>query len=285
MTDSAVAEARETFESPVAAEAICVQPAGFLLELSLDWMVLRASENIDDFLGESHVTLIDEPLGKFVMAQPLHDLRNLFSRLSATTGIARAYGVRLTHGPRRFDLAFQLSAGRVLIEGLETPDGFGQAFSTVGGLAEGLGGLSGEALLEGAARRMRALTGFDRACVTSGGRRAESRRGSGAEAASCSDVPPIVADVAAAPVAIFPRQAEGGAAAAALLRAPSTAQREALRAAGAVSTMRVPIPGDGCFECDSHAPRPASFELHAAAELFAQLVGLRLENDRLRSGA
>jgi len=284
MTDSAVAEARETCEGAVAAEAVCVQAAGFLLELSLDWMVLRASENVDDFLGQSHVTLIDEPLGNFVKAQPLHDLRNLFSRLSATTGIARAYGVRLTHEQRRFDLAFQLSAGRVLIEGVETPDGFGQAFSTVGGLAEGLRGLSGHALLDGAARRMRALTGFDRACVTSGGHRVESRRGGAPAAAALSDLPPIVCDVGAAPVPIFPRRADDGAAAAALLRAPSTLQREELRAAGIASTMRVPLPGDGCFECDSRLPRPPSLELHAAAELFAQMVGLRLENDRL-SGA
>ena len=68
----------------------CIQPCGYLLELSLDWIVLRASENIHHLLGESHVTLIDEPLGRFVHSQALHDLRNLFSRLSGTTGIGRA---------------------------------------------------------------------------------------------------------------------------------------------------------------------------------------------------
>ena len=57
-----------------------VQQGAYLLELSLDWIVLRASENIHHLLGESHVTLIDEPLGKFVHAQALHDLRNLFSQ-------------------------------------------------------------------------------------------------------------------------------------------------------------------------------------------------------------
>ena len=29
-----------------------VQPAGFLIVMSLDWIILRASENVDDFLGE-----------------------------------------------------------------------------------------------------------------------------------------------------------------------------------------------------------------------------------------
>ena len=58
-----------------------IQPAGFLIQLSLDWIVLRASENVDDFLGESHVTLIEEPFSRFVQAQALHDLRNLLNEV------------------------------------------------------------------------------------------------------------------------------------------------------------------------------------------------------------
>src|SRR3954471_7651876 len=123
-------------------ESVAIQSGGFLLELSLDWIVLRASENIHQLLGESHVTLIDEPLGRFVQAQALHDLRNLFSRLSGTTGIARAYGVRLTDERDRdlHDIAFQIVAGRVLLEAVPSAsDSFGQAFGTIGGLIEGLG--------------------------------------------------------------------------------------------------------------------------------------------------
>src|SRR5215211_2059108 len=93
-----------------------IQPGGYLLELSLDWLVLRASENIHHLLGESHVTLIDEPIGRFVQSQALHDLRNLFSRLSGTTGVARAYRVRLTHERDLVDVSFQLNDGRVLLE-------------------------------------------------------------------------------------------------------------------------------------------------------------------------
>src|SRR5690349_10409218 len=98
------------------APAMGIQRGAYLLELSLDWIVLRASENIHHLLGESHVTLIDEPLGKFVHAQALHDLRNLFSRLSGTTGIGRAYAVRLTDDNELVDIAFQLSEGRILLE-------------------------------------------------------------------------------------------------------------------------------------------------------------------------
>src|SRR5882757_7056954 len=112
-----------------------IQPCGYLLELSLDWIVLRASENVHHLLGESHVTLINEPLGRFVHSQALHDLRNLFSRLSGTTGITRAYGVRLTDDRVLFDVAFQLSGDRVLLEAVSSAGtGFGEAFGTVGGL-------------------------------------------------------------------------------------------------------------------------------------------------------
>src|SRR4051795_11665527 len=109
-------EHAEVIAQPERAQDVRVQSGAYLLELSLDWIVLRASENIHHLLGESHVTLIDEPLGRFVHSQALHDLRNLFSRLSGTTGIARAYRIRLTDDPDPADIAFQLSDGRVLLE-------------------------------------------------------------------------------------------------------------------------------------------------------------------------
>src|ERR671927_1778586 len=103
-------------QETTADEGVRIQSGSYLLELSLDWIVLRASENIHHLLKHSHVTLIDEPLGRFVHSQPLHDLRNLFSRLSGTTGIARAYRVRLTDDPDLVDIAFQISDGRVILE-------------------------------------------------------------------------------------------------------------------------------------------------------------------------
>src|SRR6476620_6085063 len=118
--------------------SVRIQSCAWLLELSLDWIVLRASENIHRLLGESHVTLVDEPLGKFAHSQALHDLRNNFSRLSGTTGIGRAYGVRLTDEPELVDIAFQLSEGRVLFEAVPSVGAFGGKFGTVGGLAAGL---------------------------------------------------------------------------------------------------------------------------------------------------
>ncbi len=273
---------------PRAPEVDCIQPGGFLLELSLDWIVLRASENVHRLLGESHVTLIDEPLERFVRAQTLHDIRNLFSRLSGTTGIARAYAVRLTDEPDLFDIAFQLRDGRVLLEGVPSPgEGFGEAFGSVGGLIAGLADNSGQALLDGGCRRMRALTGYDRVTLSFGERRAESSRGAFASVADPADLPVIIADGETDGVPLFPRDAEETSAADALMRAPAREQRNKLGADGIRSILRVPFKSNGNsgeFCCENRTARAPSFELHAAAELFAQLFAMRLEIDELKNG-
>ena len=144
-----VQELREELVATPRADDPGVQAGCYLIELSLDWIVCRASENVHHLLGESHVTLIDEPFGNFVQAQALHDLRNLFSRLSGSTGIARAYRVRLTDNAEFFDIAFQQSGDRVILEAVPSPaDGLAECLSAVGGLAAGLAGDSGQALLD-----------------------------------------------------------------------------------------------------------------------------------------
>jgi light-regulated signal transduction histidine kinase (bacteriophytochrome) len=271
---------------PATTESAGIQPCGYLLELSLDWIVLRASENIHHLLRESHVTLIDEPLGRFVHAQALHDRRNLFSRLSGTTGIGRAYGVRPTDDHSVVDVAFQLSNGRVLLEAVPSAESFGECFGTVGGLIAGLANSSGQALLDGGARRMRALAGYDRVTLTCGEHRAESSRGSFRTVAQRSaDVPPILADIDAPEIAIFPRRSGDGSLAVALMHSPGRQASDRLREEGVCSSLRVPFSIDdvtGEFRCDSRTPRSPHFELHAAAELFAQLFAMRLEIDRFR---
>jgi hypothetical protein len=279
MCAEAVAEPRQDRNS-------CIQPAGWLVEVSLDWIVLRASENIHHLLGESHVTLIDEPLGRFVHAQALHDLRNLFSRLSATTGVARAYAVRLTDDPDLVDVAFQQSDGRILLEAVPSAGTFGEAFGSVGGLADGLSRDSGQALLDSAARRMRALTGYDRVTLLCGDDRAESSRGGFSVPAEIGRILTcMIADTEAPLVSVFPRDSEESSVEAALLCAPPADALEALRAAGIRSALHVPFRGErtnGRFQCESRMPHQPNLELHAAAELFAQLFAMRLDIDRLR---
>jgi light-regulated signal transduction histidine kinase (bacteriophytochrome) len=264
-----------------------IQRGAYFLELSLDWIVLRASENVHHLLRESHVTLIDEPFGKFVQAQALHDLRNLFSRLSGTTGVARAYAVRLTDDNDLVDIAFQLAGGRVLLEAIPSGGCFGECFGTVAGLISGLTSPRGQALLDGGARRMRALTGYDRVTLIYGDRRAESSRGTFAAPSSMADGhPAIIGDASGEGVAIFPRRSHETSASEALLRSCDAGIADTCANEGVRASLRLPFSVDGIsgeFRCDHRAPRLPSFELHAAAELFAQLFAMRLEIDALKA--
>jgi light-regulated signal transduction histidine kinase (bacteriophytochrome) len=279
---------QELTAEPQNAHADAIQAGAYLLELSLDWIVLRASENVHRLLGESHVTVAQEPLARFVHAQALHDLRNLFSRLSATTGIARAYGIRLTDDPDLVDVSFQLSDGRVLLEAVPTSGRFGECFGGVSGLIAGLEGSRGRALLDNGARRMRALTGYDRVTLTCSAGRAESSRGAFARPASADEaLPTMICDTQAKPVPIFPRGERESSARDALLRSCDPQLLGKLEEDGVRACLRVPFAGEGIegeFRCDSRRERDPSFELHAAAELFAQLFAMRLEIDRLKTG-
>jgi light-regulated signal transduction histidine kinase (bacteriophytochrome) len=265
------------------AEGVRVQSVGYLLELSLDWIVLRASENVHHLLSESHVTLIDEPLGRFVHAQALHDLRNLFSRLSGTTGIGRAYAVRLTDDHDLVDIAFHPVDGRVLLEAVPSGDCFGECFGSVGGLIAGLATSRGQSLLDGGARRMRALTGYDRVTLNCGGERSESSRGSLGSPIDPADLPILIADTETTAVSLFPRQSEDTSAHGALMRAPEENDRRKLREQGIRSMLRVPFTAGGLsseFCCENRSPRAPSFEMHAAAELFAQMFALQFALDK-----
>lgn len=256
-----------------------VQQAGFLLELSGDWIVLRASENVHKFLGEYHVRMVGEPLAKFTLAQPLHDLRNSLSRQRSAGGIARAYRVRLTESPNYLDMSFQQLDGRYLLEGVMSAESFGASMGTISRLLDGIASCD-EA---GIARRMRALCGFDRVLLASndGTVKADCSRSSFPQRGSkdLAELPTIVADVNTAPVPVHPRSPNAGASGAALMRAPSPEQTEMLKGLGVRSLLNVPVTRDdevtAVFSCDNQLPVQPCFETHAAAELFAQIYAMQ----------
>jgi hypothetical protein len=119
--------------------------------------------------------------------------------------------------------------------------------------------------------------------LSCGDKRAESSRGSFAGAADPTDLPVIIADRDADGVSMFPRKVEETSANASLMRAPGEKQRNKLEARGVRAILRVPfVAGEFC--CESRSPRKPNFELHAAAELFAQMFALRLELDQTKNG-
>lgn len=147
----------------------------------------------------------------------------------------------------------------------------------------GLANSRGQALLDGGARRMRALTGYDRVTLSCGGRRSESSRGAFAATSDAADLPAIVIDGAGDEIAIFPRDAAESSVDTALLRAPNEKEQQKLAAQSIKAVLQIPFAADGLdctFCCENRSPRQPSFELHAAAELFAQMFAMRLALDQ-----
>jgi hypothetical protein len=67
------------------------------------------------------------------------------------------------------------------------------------------------------------------------------------------------------------------------MRSPDAPQRQKLETQRIRAILRVPFDADGLsceVCCENRSPRQPSFELHAAAELFAQMFALRLALDR-----
>lgn len=257
-----------------------VQSCGFLLELSPDWLILRASENSHGFLGEYHQRLIGEPLAEFMLAQALHDLRNSLASQRSSRGISRCYHVRLVDDPRYFDIAFQSRDSSIILEGLPSAgDRHGAYMGSVSRLIDGIAAGERKQIMELAARRMRALTGFDHIALEVGDDRVESSRGQVPFPTVTDALPSMVADAGEEPAALFPKK-EDAFIAEALLRAPTADQCNQLRVAGLASSLCVPVTtrsGEtGHFHCFSKMAREPSFELHAAAELFAQIFGMLL---------
>ena len=53
-----------------------IQPIGFLLALTADWIVARASANLADFVGRTPEEVIGKPLRDLFPAATIHELRN-----------------------------------------------------------------------------------------------------------------------------------------------------------------------------------------------------------------
>jgi light-regulated signal transduction histidine kinase (bacteriophytochrome) len=144
-----------------------IQSFGFLVALSNDWTIVRASENLKAFLGVSVEQALGQRFDGLISDQATHDIRNRMAMLFST-GAERLYGVRLLAGKKQaFDLCVHLSSDLLIIEGEESqPDGGMEAASMVRAMIARLAQADTlEAFHHSAARQVRAITGFDRVMI------------------------------------------------------------------------------------------------------------------------
>ncbi len=289
-----------------------IQPIGFLLAVTTDWIVARASENVSDFIGCEASEMIGCPLAEYLPARALHDLRNRVSLLRGADSIERLFACELLKD-QLFDVAVHFSGAYIVIEaeiGNEPPK------DTTGTVRTMMARLDQtpdfHAFYREGARQVRALLGYDRVMVYkfdpdgSGevvGEACKSGIGSfkGLHYPA-SDIPQqaralyrrsllrVITDVNATPVKITPALDEFGKPldlSLSMLRSVSPIHIEYLKNMGVGASLSISIIVDdelwGLFACHHYSPRVPSFQMRSVSELFAQMFAMRLESRERRA--
>ncbi|GHH07882.1 signal transduction histidine kinase [Sphingomonas glacialis] len=285
-----------------------IQPIGFLLALTADWLVARTSANIADYIGHTPEDLIGLPLAEIFSTPVIHDLRNRAAVLRGADAVERVFDLVLVPGGTAFDVAIHYSGGQVVIEAEPASGEYGDASSLVRSMISRLDQCADmESFFREGARQVRALIGFDRVMVyrfnadDSGEVVAEAvKAGIGKFLGlryPASDIPVqaralykrnllrIIADVDHQTVPIVPARDTQGQPldlSLSVLRAVSPIHIEYLKNMGVQASLSISILVDGklwgLFACHHYAPRCPTFERRSVSELFAQMFAMRLES-------
>jgi light-regulated signal transduction histidine kinase (bacteriophytochrome) len=284
-----------------------IQPIGFLIAVSTDWLISRASANTEEFIGSDTEHMIGSPLAEFLLPKAIHDLRNRVGMLRGADAVERLFSCELIKGAF-FDVMVHVSGGQIIIEAEPGDDQSSDATGTVKSLVARLDRSPDlNSFFREGARQVRALLGFDRVMVYK-----FDTDGSGeviAEACKtgigtfkglhypASDIPQqarllykrsllrVITDVNAAPVAIVPQLDGSGRPldlSLSMLRFVSGIHIEYLKNMGVQASLSISIIVEGelwgLFACHHYTARTPSFQARAVSELFAQMFGLKLES-------
>ncbi|MBB6125201.1 HWE histidine kinase domain-containing protein [Sphingobium subterraneum] len=289
-----------------------IQPVGFLLALSADWVIARASVNVGTYLGLEPADLVGNPLSDFVDPDLLHDLRNRVAYLVGSDTVERVYGCRLRSDAPAFDVAIHFAGSQIIIEAEPDSGKHSDATSTVRWMMTRLDNQPNlDAFYREGARQVRALLGYDRVMVYKfapdghGEVVAEAcKPGIGSFKGlhyPASDIPQqaralylrnlirIIHDVDAEPVAIVPPLDEHRQPidlSLSVLRSVSPIHLEYLKNMGVGASLSISIIVDdtlwGLFACHHYAPLSPSFHSRSLSELFSQMFSMRLESRERR---
>jgi light-regulated signal transduction histidine kinase (bacteriophytochrome)/CheY-like chemotaxis protein len=289
-----------------------IQSFGFLLAVSRDWKVQRASANLEAFLGVRPDSALGESLDSLVDIEALHTIRNRIGGLLSVGGSERIYGIALAKNNPPSDIALHYVDNLLVLEGeaagRESGVDTASLVRTMMGRLAKLGSL--DAFFRDAARQVRSLTGFDRVMVYrfapdgSGEVIAEALH-SGTQSFAgqhfpASDIPAqaralylinpfrIIGDVDSPTVPLLPdaqNSTEILDLSLAVTRAVSTTHIEYLKNMGVSASLSISIIVDGIlwgmFACHNGKARLPTFVVRSAAELFGEMFSMKLER-RLR---
>ena len=285
-----------------------IQPIGFLVAVSTDWLISRVSANINEFFDVVIDDVIGQPSTALFSPDAIHSMRNRLALLRGADALERLFRCPLTEGGRPFDIALHTSGSQVIIEcEPSTEQNYGDATGTVRGMIARLDQAPDlDRFYSEGARQVRALTGFDRVMLYkfdddgSGHVVAESAK-SGIGSFLGLHYPPtdipaqarelykrsllrVITDIDAVPVPIVPAFAEAKRPldlSLSVLRSVSPIHIEYLRNMGVRASMSISliVEGElwGLIACHHYSPRCPSFERRSVAELFSQMFAMHIE--------
>lgn len=285
-----------------------IQPHGFLMYVSADWLVSRVSQNLGDFLPIAAADALGRPLTEVLGRDAVHDIRGHLQAQASHRSMQRLFGVAVLAGRGRFDIAVNRCGEFTMIEcEPHEPADEGVATTMQPLLMQLRDVETFDRLCSLVARQMRALSGFDRVMTYrfhpdgSGEVIAETRR-SGLEAFKglrypATDIPkqaralyeryPIrmIADVDAATVPVLPMVDPSGERldlSPSVLRAVSPIHLEYLRNMGVAASLSISILIDGklwgLIACHHQRPRALSLQARTALEFLGQMFSTLLQS-------
>lgn len=282
-----------------------IQPIGFLIALSPDWLVTRLSANAPAYLGRSVQLLLGIPFHEVANDQAIHTIRNKLSLLYGADAVERAFALQLQDGGPLFDLAIHMTGRAIVIEAEPSQPQSEMNAAAMARLM--LARMEGQAnMLRTAARLVQGVTGFDRVMIyrfhpDGSGEVVAERVRAGLEPFlglryPAEDIPRqarallvrnpvrLLADVDAVPSPILSWPAELKEPldlSLSVLRAHSTMCIEYLRNMGVGATMTVSLLRDGklwgLISCHHMQPRHVGFDQRATTELFAQMLSFLID--------
>ena len=277
-----------------------IQPVGFLIATSSDWLISRLSANVTDFLGGSIQTLLGAPLRDVFVKEAVHAIRNRLAMLRGPDAVERIFAMALQDGGPLFDIAIHVSNSTIILEAEPSQSpGELNAAAMVRSMMSRMQGQTD--LPREAVRLIQSLTGFDRVMIYrfhadgSGEVIAERARAGltpflglrypaediprQARALLVRNPVRLLADVDAAPSLIIPQldaTSEPLDLSMSTLRAHSIMHIEYLKNMGVGAAMTVSLVRQGrlwgLISCHHMSARHVGFEQRTTVDLFAQLL-------------
>lgn len=271
-----------------------IQPIGFHLGLSGDWLVTAVSANIGEFLDTSAETVLGQPVTTLFSSDTIHDIRNRMALLRSDDAVEHLFQFHLTGTEPAFDLAiYRIGNGF----GIDVEPCGERSFGDATGILEGMlsrvdPAADVEQLCNQACNQLRALTGFQQVVISAAGSvlshstRTELASNDAIMAHASPDM--VVFDRDAEPVPIRFADAED-IPHRSTFPWPTSAEIAHLKSINAMAALVVPLSRDrrpwGQAACYHGSPRHISAQRRNVARLFASIMSLRIEIAELRSGA